>query len=301
MKSLVWLMLFGLPLLTGCVNPLPKLSGGTDRHDPAAWDLIAASAEAHGGRAAFEAVHDLSVSYDGTWLNRIWKLQPQLVDRGYRQTSEERLLLDGPDAPVIAQSHAGPEGRKRVLRAGERTDVIYEPDAGDPPWTGDGQRARAAEAASMVADAYRMFLTGPFFFLEHPGPPDARAAEPDTVDGVLCDQVLVRLRPGLGAAAEDRVLLAIGRDDRRLRRVRFSLDGFRKTRGATADVTLSGHVEYAGLWWPTAFLETVRHPIDRDVHRWALTGLDVNRGLTRDDLRGRPSERARRPATPLRR
>ena len=299
MKPMVWIMLLGWASLTGCVNPLPKVAGGVDRHDPDAWTLIEESAEAHGGSVAFAEVRDVAVRYDGTWLNGIWKLQPQLVDRGYRGSSEERLLLTGPTSPVVAQYHAGPEGFKRVVRAGGRTDVTYEARDGEPPWTGKGQPGRAGEAAAMVADAYRMFLTGPFFFLQHPGPPDARAAEPDTVDGVLCDQVLVRLRPGLGVAAEDRVLLSIGRDDRRLRRVRFSLNGFSKTRGATADVTLSEHVERAGLWWPTAYLETVRFPIDREVHRWALTGLDVNRGLTVDDLRGRPSERARRPARSL--
>ena len=116
------------------------------------------------------------------------------------------------------------------------------------------------------------------------------------MDGVLCDQVLVRLRPGLGAADEDRVLLAIGQ--RRPPAAPGAVLAGRLSQDPRGDGgrDLSEHVEYAGLWWPTAYLERVRYPIDRDVHRWTLTGLDVNRGLTAEDLRGRPSERARRPA-----
>ena len=88
--------LVGLGGLTGCVNPLPKVSGAVEEHDPDAWALIEASARAHGGTAAYERLRDVAVAYDGTWLNKIWKLQPQLVDRGYRGSSEERLLLSGP-------------------------------------------------------------------------------------------------------------------------------------------------------------------------------------------------------------
>ena len=213
---------FALFLAGGCVNPLPKVGGTAEQNEPAAWVLIEASAEAHGGKAAFSQLTDVAVSYDGEWLNRIWKMQPVLVDRGFRQRSEERVL---PKAGVVAQRHVGPEGTKQVTWDGTAARVVYRgttPDdqAGEP----------AAEAAALVAEAYRMFLTGPFYFLNHPGPRDARVEKTDTVDGVMCDQVLVRLVPGLGTSEEDRVLLAIGRDDRLLRRVRFSLNGFRGTR-----------------------------------------------------------------------
>ena len=67
-----------------------------------------------------------------------------------------------------------------------------------------------------------MFLTGPFFFLERDGRAGAGttyAAAPDeAVGGVPCEQVLVRLRPGFGLSAEDRVLVSVGKSDGLLRR-----------------------------------------------------------------------------------
>ncbi|MEO1236093.1 MAG: hypothetical protein AAFX76_04825 [Planctomycetota bacterium] len=262
--------------LAGCINPLPGgLSAKTS--DPAALALLAASAEAHGGDEAFARVQTIRVSYDGEWLNNVWKLQPMLVDRGYRKASDE-VIRYGTAWPAVEQVHRGPEGTKEVtwpasegqtLDGGAAVSYDGEPIA-DPE-----VRVRQEEASAMVAEAYRMFLTGPFYFTQRGGERVAVMGKPTRIDGRECDQVLVELRPGFGVSPEDRVMVAIDRETKLVRRVRFSLDGFRKTRGATADVEMSGFREIDGLVLPTEFLEIVVHPIDREVHRWAVTDLSV--------------------------
>ncbi len=100
------------PAVQGCAAPLPELSSpGTA---PGARALIERSAAAH-GLAAFSRFDDLSVSYAGEWPALIGRLQPALVDSGFRGGSEERLLLRGPGV-AVAQAHTGPQGRKQVVR-----------------------------------------------------------------------------------------------------------------------------------------------------------------------------------------
>lgn len=297
-------------ILPGCINPLPS-SLPSDTSDPAALELLAASAEAHGGEEAFAKVWSINVSYDGEWLNNVWKLQPMLVDREYRKSSVERIEYRG-GWPLIMQTHTGPDGGIKKVQW-PATESQADTVAGGASVLYDGQpaadpdeRVRAEEAAAMVAEAYRMFLTGPFYFTMRDRPsveerheifgggsvtsaqsPDhvdeprgpstmiAVMAEPTTILGVACDQVLVELRPGFGTSEVDRVLVAIDQNTRYVRRVRFSLDGFRKTQGATADVEMSKFIDSDGLIFPTEFLETVVHPIDRKVHRWTATDLNV--------------------------
>ena len=105
-----------LPALQGCAAPLPELSNpGTA---PGARALLERSAAAH-GFTAFSRLNDLNVSYAGEWPALIGRLQPTLVDSGFRGGSEERLLLRG-GPMVVAQAHTGPIGRKQVVRRAAR-------------------------------------------------------------------------------------------------------------------------------------------------------------------------------------
>ncbi|MEL7089452.1 MAG: hypothetical protein AAGL98_13600 [Planctomycetota bacterium] len=286
-KTLLTAGLLGLGLsLTGCINPLPG-SVGAEASEPAALALLAQAAEAHGGNDNFATVEEIQVRYDGEWLNNVWTLQPMLVDRGFRQSSVETIVYRGPRSdggwPRVIQEHTGPDGKKRVVWP-SLLPPDYEPiDGGasvfynEQPLEDPEERVRQEEASAMVAEAYRMFLTGPFYFTQRGGETIAVMSEPDTVLGAECYQVLVELRPGFGTSEADRVQIAIDRDTRYVRRVRFSLDGFRKTAGATADVELSGYTQVDGLIFPTQFLEIVTHPIDREVHRWQAESIEVRR------------------------
>ena len=57
--------------------------------------------------------------------------------------------------------------------------------------------------------------------------------------------------------------------------MRFSLDGFSRTQGATADVELAGFVKVGGLTLPTEFLEIVTYPLNREVRRWQALELKL--------------------------
>jgi hypothetical protein len=142
-----------------------------------------------------------------------------------------------------------------------------------------------------------MFLLGPMHFLE--GNASLALAGTDVVEGRTCDLLLAVRRPGHGQSAEDRYLLFIDRQDRLLRRVRFTMEGLAATQGAVVEVDFFDHREIAGVRWPTRFFERIRKPIPMlPAHAWRLTGLDVNRGypasaISGGDFSGRASEPAR--------
>ena len=264
-----------VPVLHGCAAPLPVSLNAAST--PAAQALLKQSAEAHGLKA-FQAIQDLNVSYSGEWRALIGKLQPALVDASFRGSSEERLLLrEG----VVAQAHTGPGGRKQVLRkAGNAAP-------GEVRVWFNGEEARDAErraAASLVADAYGLFLLGPLLLVDRPLV--LELSEVEWVNEHACDVLRLALSPGLGHARVDQVALFIDRKERLLRRVRFTLDGLESTKGAIAEVEMFDHQTLHGVRWPTRFYERLLRPVRMPVHDWNLTGLDINRGLRAADLDG---------------
>ena len=270
-RTLLLVML--LPLLGACASRgIPQsISTGEQL---AARALLQKSAEAH-GLTAWLQIRDLNVSYAGEWRSLVSKLQPTLIDADYRQGSEERLLLGA--RPMIAQQHQGPKGQKQVIRSPAEVAVFYNGKA--------SVDAEVKAAAALVADGYRMFLTGPFFFLT--GNFQLELAGSEAVEDRLCDLIVAVRRPGNGLSAEDRYLLFIDQENGLLRRVRFSLEGLASTQGAIAEVDFFDHREIAGVTWPTRFFERLRKPIPNlPVHDWRLIGLDVNRGLDVAEING---------------
>lgn len=270
------LALLFAPLLNACTSRgLPQTQGVSEQAE--ARSVLKRSAEAH-GLAAWLELQDISVSYAGEWGWLVSRLQPVLTDPDFRQGSEERLLVRG-EFPRIAQLHLGPQGQKWVLRSRDDVEVLYN---GTP----STDRSVVA-AAALVADGYRMFLTGPFYFLD--GNAVLEMAGSEMLDGQRCDLLVAVRHPGLGLAETDTFLLWIERDSGLLRRIRFSLNGLQSTQGAIAEVDLFDHREIDGILWPTRFFERLRRPIPNlPVHAWRVTGLDSNRGLDDDAIR-RPS------------
>lgn len=264
---------FAFVVLGGCASRgIPPAS--VTREQSEARAVLMKSAEAH-GLQAWQQIRDINVSYAGEWRSLVGRLQPTLIDGGYRQASEERLILGG--QPIIAQQHRGPVGNKQVLRSVQDVQVRYD----RAPSTDRDVLA----AAALVADGYRMFLTGPFLFMT--GNERLERLEPETVEGRSCDVLLAVRRPGHGLSAEDRYLLFIDQENGLVRRLRFSLDGLASTQGAIAEVDFFDHREIAGVLWPTRFFERLRKPIPNlPVHDWRLLGLDVNRGITAAEISG---------------
>lgn len=273
-------------LLGGCMSRGIPLATSTGEQ-PAARALLQKSAEAH-GLAAFRQIDDISVGYAGEWYGLVSKVQPTLIDADFRQGSQERILFKG--GPLIGQRHLGPKGSKQVIRKADSVDVFYN----DAPAADRDVLA----AAALVADGYRMFLTGPFYFLD--GNLTLEMGEDETVEGRPCTTLIAVRRPGHGLSAEDRYLLFIDTESHLLRRVRFTMEGLESTRGTIAEVDFFDHQKIAGVTWPTRFYERLRKPIPSlPVHDWRLIGLDVNRGLNAADIAGpafsaRAAEAARR-------
>lgn len=260
-------------LLGGCMSRgIPQASGSGEQ--PAARALLQKSAEAH-GLAAFRQIDDVSVGYAGEWYGLVSKVQPTLIDADFRQGSQERIIFKG--GPMLGQRHLGPKGSKQVIRRPGDVQVAYN----DIPASDRDVLA----AAALVADGYRMFLTGPFYFLD--GNLSLEVGENEEVEGRPCSTLLAVRRPGHGLSAEDRYLLYIDAENHLLRRIRFSMEGLESTQGAIAEVDFFDHKEIAGVTWPTRFYERLRKPIPSlPVHDWRLIGLDVNRGLGEADISG---------------
>lgn len=285
-----------VPLAGGCRATMPS---GSTASGQDAIPLLRLSAMAH-GLGAYSALEDVNVRYAGHWRRLVGVLQPTLVDSGFRGGSEERLLLrEG----VMAQSHTGPKGHKQVVR------VSSAKSNGIQVWF-NGEQAHdkdSLDAAALVADAYALFLFGPMLLIKNENPHrDLQAASAGsaevTQDGhtYSCDVITLQLSPGFGNAESDQVALYIDRETHLMRRVRMTLNGLESTRGALVDIDTSDHRALHGIMWPTSFHERLLRPAPLDVHRWRLTGLDVNRGETWADLGGPEFlGKAAAPATPL--
>ena len=278
-----------LPLLQACAAPFAPMSdpGSAD----AAQALLAQSAAAH-GLPALAQIADLNVSYAGAWHAVVNSLQPALVDAGFRGGSQERLLLK---ANLVAQAHTGPKGQKQVVRH-------TVPVPGDIRVWFNGEEAHdrdRRDAAALVVDDYSLFLLGPMLLAGRWSAQRAlqmQIAAPEDD----CDVLRVRVTPGNGFSDADELAVSIGRQDRLMRRVRFSLNGLESTQGAVAEVATSGHIALHGVQWPTQFQERLVRPVPIAVHDWRLTGLDINRGLDPAAVTGPAfTGRAADPATPL--
>lgn len=281
--TLVLIPLMGL--LTSCASTQictrPITASGAE-----ASALMTASQKAHGS-AAFRQIRDLSVRYEGKWAAIGPRFQPVLVDSKFRGDSEERIILS---PRITAQSHKGPGGVKNVVREPGQIAIAYNGTASED--------AEANRAAALVADAYALFLLGPLYFQQR-GTVFAMNGE-SLVDQALCDEVLAILRPGLGLAEEDRVILYIDRSSKLLRRVRLTLNGLDSTRGAEVDVTFREFKKIDGVLWPTDFDERIRSPFKLHAHHWNLRGLDSNRGLNARDIKlDRWTAKAARPSAAI--
>ena len=275
---------FTLPwLVGGCSTPLPL--GPQPPGDANAAARLRESAQAH-GLDAYRALTDINVSYSGEWRPLVNGIQPEVVDAGFRGSSQERLL---PRAGIVAQAYTGPMGRKQVVwrrGSGEGRDGRAA-DLGEVAVWFNGTRSAdpaAQNAAALVAEGYGLFLLGPLWLADRGLRMQTSGTE--RVDGRVCDVVDVWLSPGLGRVATDRVALCIDRVDGLVHRMRFTLEGFVNTQGAVAEVDTFEHARHFGVMWPMRSFERIVHPIALPAHDWRVTGLDVNRGYAASALSG---------------
>ncbi|MBC7939182.1 MAG: hypothetical protein H7Z19_05360 [Chitinophagaceae bacterium] len=268
---------FALPwLVAGCSSPLPLVKAPAGDAD--ADSRLRDSAQAH-GLDAYRSLHDINVSYSGEWRPLVNRIQPEVVDAGFRGSSQERLM---PGAGIVAQAYTGPMGRKHVVW--RRSGRVPAEMGSAAVWFNGVRSSNAAaqSAAALVAEGYGLFLLGPLWLVDRGL--RAQMSGTERVDGRLCDVIDVWLSPGLGRVATDRVALCIDRGDSLMRRVRFTLEGFVNTKGAVAEVDTFEHERRFGVVWPMRSYERIVHPISLPAHDWRITGLDVNRGYEPNDV-----------------
>jgi hypothetical protein len=279
-------MLTAVSVLAGC-GSMPQPKGNASQ--PEALVLLAQAQQAH-GKAAFAGLKDISVSYTGTWFTAITKIQPEITDIAFRQTSQERMLMT---EGLIAQIHSGPGGQKTVIEdntvlvdrksiKGSENPTQYNGELAiwynQQPHTGAAQMA----ASHIVLHAYQLFLY-PAFYVQRASL--LELAGSDVINGRPCDKLLAVLRPGIGNSPEDRVQLCIDRADKLVRSTWLTLEGSEPSKGAVVSVVYDKFVEVGGVVWPAHFYETVVSPLaGLPAHDFSLSGLDVNRGLTRADF-----------------
>ncbi len=203
----------------------------------------------------------VKASLTGRWGWLLNRLQPVLVDGRFRHDSTEVYSLRTPRESL---TYHGPGGTKQVDRTPDGVAVSYNGRA--------TTSADAKAAAALVADAYRMFLLGPQFFVERRA---TLAPLPGTRDlqGHTCRLLHTTLTPGLGFAPRDEVTLWVDADTNLIRRYAFTINGLSTTVGADVDVTVDGYVNRDGVEFATRYLEWVRNPVRLHAHRWRVVDL----------------------------
>ena len=114
--------------LSACAAPLVNVTSTAS--EPEALALLDASRQAHGGAAAFAAIRNLNVSYEGEWRTLVKQLQPVLVDAQFRSRSQERMLLH---EQIIAQLHTG-DGLASTQGAAAEVDLWAHRKIGGVVW-----------------------------------------------------------------------------------------------------------------------------------------------------------------------
>lgn len=256
-------LLLATVVLASCSSlPNPNVPVGSPSR--AAVELLEKSA-AQAGRP-WHRMDRVEVAFDGKWTNIVKKLQPELVDAGYRGSSREVYF---PRSSRVQQVHRGPNGVKTVVRTPSTIEVTF-----------NGQTSTneaAMDAAALVAEAYTVFLFGSDHLLARGS--DWRilpTMQSYSIGDDPCKLVLGTIKPGFGRSKDDKVIAWISQKNDRLRRIQFTLNGLASTGGADVDVTFSDFQPGPlGAEWPRHFLETVRRPLTVKAHEWRMTDLKV--------------------------
>lgn len=271
-------------LLAACTS-FPRAGGAVPDDGLTAQGIFDRSLAAHGGDLR-QHPGDINLSTDGRWYRLIQRIQPVVTDTQFRIRSEERYR---PADGLYAVRHSGPGGTKHVVRTPGDLSVAYNGVATDNDTT--------LAATALTNDAFRMFHFGPSFFLDRTTAlqrmPDARE------EGRRYHRLLATLEPGFGRSARDQAVLWIHADSARLYRIHQTLEGFPTTVGAHVDTTFLAYRQVGRYLLPVRFLERVRGPLRIKAHEWYVTGIDMDRGWTADDVsdpdgfRGKAAQAAR--------
>ncbi len=262
LSSLV-LVVFLLASLNACSN-LPNPNRPGPRAETAGKPLLAQAAQVAGH--PWTRLRRVEVGFDGEWTQIVSKLQPELVDAGFRQGSTE---VYAPRLAKVEQHHQGQAGMKDVLRTPDTVTVSFN----GVPAT-DNVRL---DAAALVADAYTIFVFGADYLLARGQDWHVLDGGPVAIGDDSCWLVSGTLKPGIGRSAEDKVIAWISQRSHHLRRIQFTLNGLESTAGADVDVTFDDFQPGPkGTTFPRHFVETVHRPLHIKAHDWRMLSLKAD-------------------------
>lgn len=285
----------GWPLaaLAGCAAPWPDVPSGPG--SSSALARLQESAAAH-GLVAWRLVRDLNLGLrQETGSPAGSPAGGALGGLQLRWLPAQRLLawhdagLALPQqgwrrwADAATESPGADRGELRLWQAGQ---VV-----GDPA---------LLLAAARQADLLALLLLGPMGLAQARQP--VNWAEPATLDGRRCDQLMLDLQPGLGGLGASRLALFIDRDAGLMRRLRLMSIAEQGQPGAMAATwDLPEPTQLHGVQWPRRCLRVAppRSP-GQTPAAWRLVGLDLNRGYAASAVSGAQfSSVAAPPATAL--
>ena len=237
------------------------------------------SAAAH-GLTAWRGLHDINASFDRVWSPKSgW----QAVAAPGTEAVQFRLL------PAAGLAAMRPSIRQSLQNSQQRTEMTgRSAGAGGAPTEGDVAPfidPNQAAADVLTTAGLRLLLLGPLAVLDLATA--VHWAEPDTLDGRRCDQLLLRLSPGLGLMASSRIALFIDRDVGLLRRLRLVVDDTPGNWWGQVEVDFLDHFRLQGMLWPRRFQSPARWRLPGAQAQTAwLTGLDLDRGYGTEALQG---------------
>lgn len=249
-------------MLSAC-SALPKPGSGLKAIDSGkrGEDWVREAALASGD--AWGRAESVEMRYSGEWRRIVERLQPGLVDSGYRKRSVETYQ---PRVRRVIQTHTGPMGEKKVVRSKGEVEVVYN-------GVKEADEVKRASAA-LVADAYCLFGFGASWLNKRGA--DFKVVGNRVFAGEPCVLVEAVVKPGFGLSEEDWLIAWIGKNSLRVHRVQLTLFGLESTAMADVDVVRSEFRKGPmGTEWPGRYVEHVQRPILVKAHEWVLEDLKM--------------------------
>ncbi|NMH60743.1 hypothetical protein [Alteromonas ponticola] len=259
-------------ILGGCAQTSPSQETYiTQPADGMSADAIFRATFAQHGGDLLAGLNDVNVAVDGEWHYLITKIQPLVTDEEYRQQSQERVLVS---PRAYAVHYTGEAGTKWVYRTAEQTQVAYNQQQ-----ISDQQKIAAT---ALTADAFYLFVLGPLGLSDRVT--NWKRLDDKTWKEKAYYRINGQLSPGIGLSERDHITLWVDKETNLTFRLHITLEGFEATKGAHVDTTFLAYESVGQFILPTHFFERVLGPIKLDAHEWWYTGIDINRGLSKEDI-----------------
>ncbi len=281
------IILIALFLLNACSQPLVRPNSSANDLQSSAQkntqnkngnELFKRTLKAHGGDYLSQ-MQDVNLSILGKWGAIPARIMPKVADQYFRVSSEEHFM---PNQGLYAAFYNGPAGTKKVVRSTDSVEVYYNNEI--------SKDTETLQATAMTSDAFVLFSLGPLALNRYQT--DFTQIADGDFKGKKYHRIYTRIKPGLGFAKEDEVVLWINPETNLTYILEVTLKGYPQTKNAHVNVRYLEYQEFSksnqyNFTLPTHIIERVLAPINVHAHTWRVTGLDLNRGISLNDIKGK--------------